>query len=551
MRAACYARFSSDLQRETSLDDQLTAARRYAAAHEWTVLDEHVYTDAAISGASLDRPGIQALLTATSHRPLPFDVLLVDDSSRVARDLADAVRFMQQLTFHGVRVIYISQNIDSANEQAETLVAVHGVVDSLYLREMSKKIKRGLAGQLARGYATGSSTYGYRTKPMPDPTGKRDLHGHPVVLGNTVEVEPADARIIVQIFEWFAAGRGPGQIVEQLNRSGVVGPRGHRWKYGAVKRILANQRYTGQRIWGQRRFERQPGTHRRVVRTLPRDQWHVQDRPDLRIVPLDLWERVQKRRLAIRQALAAAGTPTLMRGRNAALHSKYLFSGFMRCEICGNKVTVMHGGSKGCAPRYGCYQSWRNGITSCPNRLTIRSHVADGALLAALRAELLTPATLRYVSDALAMELNRRITDRPQQETEARTSRNRAAERLQRLVEAIEDGAPAATLVAAVREREAEIARLDARLAELSDPVDQRLVVLPTWVRQQIADLVGLLNESPERAKAEFQRLNLAITLRVIRGEGRPFYRAEGRADLPWLTGMCDLTGSAVGLSRQ
>jgi len=55
----------------------------------------------------------------------------------------------------------------------------------------------------------------------------------------------------------------------------------------------------------------------------------------------------------------------------------------MRCAICGSKITVQHGGSKGCDPRYGCYQSWRNGVSSCPNRLTIRASVTDNALLAA------------------------------------------------------------------------------------------------------------------------------------------------------------------------
>jgi DNA invertase Pin-like site-specific DNA recombinase len=85
-------------------------------------------------------------LAAAAQRPRPFEALLVDDSSRVARDLADAVRILQQLKFFGVRVLYLSQGIDSANEQAETLVAVHGMVDGLYLREVAAKVKRGLRG---------------------------------------------------------------------------------------------------------------------------------------------------------------------------------------------------------------------------------------------------------------------------------------------------------------------------------------------------------------------------------------------------------------------
>lgn len=549
MRAAVYARFSSDLQKATSLDDQVNVARAYAASHGWTVDSAHVYSDAAISGSSLARAGILALMAAAAVRPLPWDVVLVDDSSRVARDLADAIRFMQQLKFLGVRVVYISQSIDSDSEQAEVLTAVHGIVDSLYLKELSKKVKRGLAGQLDRGFATGSATYGYRTVAVVDPTGKRDAHGYPVLLGKRVEIEADEARVIVQIFEWYAAGRGTGGIVERLNRAGVAGPRRNRWKHGAVKRILGNEKYTGQRIWGQVRFERQPGTQRRVVRAVPREKWHVQERPDLRIVPPELWDRVQKRRASIRAVLTASGTRTLMRGRNATLHSKYLFSGFMRCATCGSKITVIHGGSRGSEPRYGCYQSWRNGVSSCANRLTVRATLTDDALLAGLRAEILKPATVKYVADALALEVSRRLTDRPRREADARTARERAGERLQRLVRAIEDGAASQTLVAAIREREAEVASLDQQLADLSGQSDHRLAVLPTWVRQQLSDLGGLLKESAEQARAEFLRLNLAVTLHVVRDGAKPFYRAAGRADLPWLAGTTDLSSAAVGLS--
>jgi site-specific DNA recombinase len=117
MRAACYARYSSDLQRETSIEDQLAVARRFAEERGWKVLTGHIYTDAAVSGASINgRAGVQGLLAAAAQQPKPFDVLLVDDSSRIARDIPDAIRVMQQLKFLGIRVIYISQGIDSEDE---------------------------------------------------------------------------------------------------------------------------------------------------------------------------------------------------------------------------------------------------------------------------------------------------------------------------------------------------------------------------------------------------------------------------------------------------
>src|SRR5688572_20337850 len=113
MRTAAYARFSRDLQRDTSLEDQIRVCREYAGRQGWTWQDDHIYTDAAISGSSLDgRAGLQAALKAARSDPHPFDVLLVDDSSRVARDLPDALRVLQCLKFEGIRVLYISQNID-------------------------------------------------------------------------------------------------------------------------------------------------------------------------------------------------------------------------------------------------------------------------------------------------------------------------------------------------------------------------------------------------------------------------------------------------------
>src|SRR5207249_4390230 len=133
------------------------------------------------------------------------------------------------------------------------------------------------------------------------------------------------------------------------------------------------------------------------------------------------------------------------------------------------------------------------------NRLTIRAKVADAYLLAGLKAELLAPATLRFVTDALAAELNRRIDQRPRLLAEAQTARERATQRLQRLIEAIENGVAPVSVASAIAEREAEIAALGATLAELDTPLHQRLAVMPAWVRQQLENLVALLADTPER----------------------------------------------------
>jgi hypothetical protein len=360
-----------------------------------------------------------------------------------------------------------------------------------------------------------------------------------VLLGKRVEIVPEEARVIVQIFEWCADGLGAGRLVERLNREGFRGPRGRRWKQGAVKRILANEKYTGKLIWGKKTFERRPGTRQYVERAVPRDQWLTQERSELRIVSDELWNRVQARRALVRKTLPTGSRP-LMRGRQAAHYSRHLFSGFMQCAVCGRAITVVTGGYG--SPRYGCPQSWRNGVEACPNRLTIRAKVADAYLLEGLKAELLKPTTLAYVTDALTDALNRRIDRRPELLAEAEAAREEARQRVQRLVDAIEQGVPPSTLAGAIKERQTELERLDATLQELSVPMDERLAVMPIWVRQQLEDLVGLLSDTPERTKAEFQRLNLRVTMKPVTPEnGQPYYQADVVNSLPCLSGITEI----------
>lgn len=94
-RCAAYARYSSDLQSPRSIEDQLRICREYARAHGFVFLEEHVYTDEALSGVGADRPGLGRMLDAALSPARPFDVILLDDSSRLARNTKDALGIFQ------------------------------------------------------------------------------------------------------------------------------------------------------------------------------------------------------------------------------------------------------------------------------------------------------------------------------------------------------------------------------------------------------------------------------------------------------------------------
>jgi DNA invertase Pin-like site-specific DNA recombinase len=532
MRAAIYARYSSDLQRETSLEDQIAVAKRYATERKWTVLKDHIYTDAGISGASIqNRPSVQRLLAAAAQQPKPFDVLLVDDSSRIARDIADAIRVMQTLKFLGVRVIYISQGIDSDSDQADALVAVHGLIDSLYLKELAKKVKRGLAGQMDRGFSTGARQYGYRKTLVPDPSGRKDAGGRLIPLGTRIEVNEEEAKVIRRIFEWVADGVGLTTILERLNAEGVPGTGGKRWSKGALTRVVKNERYLGRQIWGQQSVEHEPGTGRRIMRDNPRHEWKITERPELRIISDELWERAQKTRADVRAAVAPKRN--LARGKDARYQSKHLLTGFAKCAICGYAMTSVSGGSG--SPRLGCRRSWGEGRDACPNRLTIRMKIAEPQILARLQSELLKPAAADYIVKSVEKEFQKALAEPKSEKGTTQRQLDSERRKVQNLVAAIEGGSDApGALLKAVAEREATIKRLEAQVkreSQKQSPVVKPPEMAP-WVREQLQNLTALLKSDPAKAKSEFRRLNLQLTFNPVEAKPRANYVVKGQCDL-------------------
>ena len=186
-------------------------------ANGWVVLDSHLYSDEAISGATDDRSGLQRLLEAATASVKPIDAILVDDTSRLSRKLADSLRIFDQLRFSGVRLVFVSQGIDTDSEQAEVLLATHGIVDSLYIRELAKKTHRGVEGRALQGFHTGGRCFGYRSSPIEDPT-RTDSYGRPQIVGVKLEVHTEQAAVVQPNFYGLRCGRFDHDYREEVER---------------------------------------------------------------------------------------------------------------------------------------------------------------------------------------------------------------------------------------------------------------------------------------------------------------------------------------------
>src|ERR1022692_4742562 len=139
-RCAVYLRYSSDLQRDASIEDQNRRCREFAEREGWNIVEEYVVADRAVSGASVagrdgavsgasvaGRDGLLRLMEAAKRKDKPFDCLLFYVTSRFSRDLADLLRNIDILKFHGVDVVSVAERIDSSQPMGRRMFAMQGM----------------------------------------------------------------------------------------------------------------------------------------------------------------------------------------------------------------------------------------------------------------------------------------------------------------------------------------------------------------------------------------------------------------------------------------
>lgn len=385
MRTAAYARYSSDNQRDASLEDQLRNCRAYCARMGWPA--PVAYSDAAVSGSRMDREGYQHLL-ADAHR---FDVLLVDDLSRFGRDSAELTMTIRRLKFAGVRLIGVSDGVDTERKSHKADVGLRGLMSEMYLDDLADKVHRGLTGRALSGASAGGLPYGYRITTV----GQR-------------AIDDEQAAVVRRIFADYIAGVSPRDIVSHLNAERVPSSRGGKWYVSAVypdrKRgigILANPIYAGRQIWNRSHFVKHPDTGRRLRKERPPSEWVITEHPELAIVTTEVWEAAQGRA----RAKSHRNPESHAKGGGPGRPMRRLLSGILRCGECGGPMVSID------RYRYGC-SVWKDrGESACPGTARVPRESAERALIAGVQRELLTETAFQRFSAAVTAELKRAAPD--------------------------------------------------------------------------------------------------------------------------------------------
>ena len=534
-RCAIYARYSSDQQRPESIADQVRHCRQEAARHpDWVVVDDQIYADEAVSGASVEgRRGLHRMVQAALEKPRPFDVILVDDTSRLSRDVVDTVQHFRELRFNGVDLFFVNQGLHSGRDNAEFLLAIYGAMDSEYIRELGRRTHRGLEGQALHGYSAGGIAFGYRRDPLYDATSS-DRDGQRRRLGVRWVIDDVEAAVVVDIFRLYAAGRGLAGIALSLNARGVPCPRqskGHRlrhdgvglgWDASSVRVILMNDLYRGRTIWNRSRWVRVPGTRRRRRVMRPESEWIVQDRPDLRILDEALWAEAQARRTRVRARYDA----TAQFGKSRSEYGKYLLSGLLVCATCGGGMTIRTSG--GSRQKYGCTRRWRRGPAVCTNSMLVRRDVVEARIADLLRDKLYSPAAVARLVDIVNARLQTHMPAATAARTRTLEELRRVGQQLERLRQFILEGDSSPKVRGWLADAEREEARLRAELKQADAAAKRRpLEVQPDRVKQHLEEMRSTLEKGGLRARQLLHKDVKNIRIHRVAETAKPFARAE------------------------
>ena len=508
MRAVIYARYSSDAQRAASIEDQVRLCRELAERQGWPIGE--VYADHAISGASALRPGYQRLLE--DLRAGCFEVVLAEGLDRLSRDQEHVAALFKQLAFAGVRLVTVAEG-----EVGELHVGLKGTMNALYLKDLAQKTRRGLRGRVERGRSGGGRCYGYAIVP-----GAPDRDGVPE--RGLRRIDEAEAAVVRQIFADYAAGRSAKAIAQALNREGVRGPQGGAWGPSTIAGnaargtgILNNELYLGKLVWNRLRYIKDPSTGKRVSRANDADELVVVEVPELRIVADELWRAVKARQAVTTSKVEGAVTAPFWDRRRP----RYLFSGLMRCGVCGGgfaKISQHH---------FGCSTARNKG--TCTNLLTIRRDLLEATVLDALRHRLMEPELYAVFVAEFTAEWNRLQVDAGAGLAAKRGELGEVRRRIDGMIRAIEEGLYEASMKERMQGLERRRAALEAELAAASEPKPRLHPGLAEIYRAKVTGLhEALAAEDGAETREAIRALVEAIVL--VPEDGR--LRIEVRGDL-------------------
>ena len=494
MKVWLYYRLSRDEDRElNSLTNQRRILEAFAKEHGHTVVGESF--DDNVSGMHFNREGIEQLQDEVEKKTI--EAVVVKDLSRLGRHKTQTAMFIDYLRSNGVRVLSVTENIDTDNEDDELMIGVKGIFNDMYCRDLSKKIRAGFKQKQRDGMVIIPPMGYYKDKNT----------------GQVIIVEEA-AEIVRRIFRLYLEGYGLKSIARMLNDENVKSP-GHfqeklygknvgsnkpelarrfRWENTKIRRILENEFYTGTLVCHKSYTNR----INHVRRDIPAEEQFRHEGAVPAIIDRNDWERVQLLLLekTKKRVRAASGKPF------------HRYTGLIKCGDCGATFTCVTRRDKDKPVRYEyvCNGYHRYGKENCT------SHRIDEEDLDRLIREELISARhqLRKAYTGIEDDVKKWLSSRDNTEKKLKALESRLEKRLEDqkeiLLERIRDREHASVYTEMLSECEADISRLGKEIRTLKDHESA-----VKRVRSEMKDGIALLDEMLDKGEISATSLRLLV----------------------------------------
>lgn len=352
IRMVGYGRVSTDQEKQLdSLENQILFFSEYAGAKGYQLV--HVYADEGISGKQLKNRD-QFIRMLNDGAEGQFDMVVVKDVSRFARNTVDLLTAVRQLKARGINVVFVNNNQQTLGE-SEFVLTMFAAIAQEESANLSRRVRFGKEINAKKGRVP------------------REILGYDKLDNFTLKINEAEAELVRRIYRLYLSGQyGMAAIADLLGEEGFRTRNGCPYTEGYIRRVLTNPIYCGELV-----------NHKTVTTdyinglrmTLPEEEQYRHCRPELAIVDRETFARVQH----IRQERRRMQTGSEDRRRRHT--SRYLFSGVVRCAECGRTMFHQEVRRKnGGADRYWRCPGASAGGERCANRRQIRNDVLERAL---------------------------------------------------------------------------------------------------------------------------------------------------------------------------
>lgn len=339
IKAAIYARFSSDTQREESIDAQIRALKDYADRNNIVIVEE--YIDRAKSATTDQRPEFLRMIQEASCNK--FNVVLVHKLDRFARNRSDSIGYRMKLKRHNVSLISVLEYLDENCPESIILESVLEGMAEYYSKNLAREVTKGLKENAYKGLHTG---------------GKPPLGYNVNAQTKKLEINEHEAESIRIIFKRTLEGCGYSEIIDELNLKGYKTKKGGVFNKNSLNSILVNEKYTGVYIYNKSSSKDVDGKRNGHKHKDEEDIIRINDAVPPIISNEDfliIQQKLSKRKLTKKSSRAI---------------ENYLLRGKMFCGVCNGAYVGSRRvrGDKTHWIAYGCNKRYRNHSVECKNK---------------------------------------------------------------------------------------------------------------------------------------------------------------------------------------